>query len=108
METKKVAIIGGGAAGFFAANDGDDGRIFQSIQAPSSTHPGISYPVRANPSLRYIYEIMISNLHTMVPKWRPYPSSEATGTIILHDTLVQIQFKVFQLPRNDGRRQDMV
>ena len=24
----------------------------QSIQAPSSTHPGISYPVRANPSLR--------------------------------------------------------
>ena len=27
----------------------------QSIQAPSSTHPGISYPVRANPSLRYIY-----------------------------------------------------
>ena len=27
----------------------------QSIQAPSSMHPGISYPVRANPSLRYIY-----------------------------------------------------
>merc|ERR1711966_339286 len=27
----------------------------QSIQAPSSTHPGISYPVRANPSVRYIY-----------------------------------------------------
>ena len=26
--------------------------FFQSIQAPSSTHPGISYPVRANPSLR--------------------------------------------------------
>ena len=26
----------------------------QSIQAPSSTHPGISYPVKANPSLRYI------------------------------------------------------
>ena len=25
----------------------------QSIQAPSSMHPGISYPVRANPSLRY-------------------------------------------------------
>ena len=25
----------------------------QSIQAPSSTHPGISYPVEANPSLRY-------------------------------------------------------
>ena len=25
----------------------------QGIQAPSSTHPWISYPVRANPSLRY-------------------------------------------------------
>ena len=33
---------------------GDGGRFFQSIQAPSSTHPGISYPVRANPSLRCI------------------------------------------------------
>ena len=29
--------------------------IFQSIQAPSSTHPGTTDPVRANPSLRYIY-----------------------------------------------------
>ena len=28
--------------------------FLQSIQAPSSTHPGISYPVRANPSLQYI------------------------------------------------------
>ena len=26
----------------------------QSIQAPSSTHPGISYPVRANHSLRFL------------------------------------------------------
>ena len=25
----------------------------QSIQAPSSTHPGTTYPVRAHPSLRY-------------------------------------------------------
>ena len=25
----------------------------QSIQAPASTHPAISYPVRANPSLRW-------------------------------------------------------
>ena len=28
--------------------------FLQSIQAPSSTHPGISYPVRANPSLRLV------------------------------------------------------
>ena len=33
----------------------------QSIQAPSSTHPGISYPVRANPSLRH------TNIHD---KWQ--------------------------------------
>ena len=26
----------------------------QSIQVPSSTHPGTTYPVRANPSLRFV------------------------------------------------------
>ena len=36
--------VGDGGGG-----DGGGGRISQSIQAPSSMHPGISYPVRANP-----------------------------------------------------------
>ena len=32
--------------------DGGDGRISGWVQAPSPSHPGIKYPVRANPSLR--------------------------------------------------------
>ena len=40
---------------------GDDGggKFSQSIQAPSSTHPGTAYP-RANPSLRHIYIYILS------------------------------------------------
>ena len=45
--------------------DGDEKKS-QSIQAPSSTHPGISYPVRANPSLRlYIIYMCIYIIYAL-------------------------------------------
>ena len=49
----------------------------QSIQAPSSTHPGISYPVRANPSLRLSQVTMTSE----IPKEKPRKNDDNLNEI---------------------------
>ena len=43
--------------------------FIQSIQAPPSTHPGTSYPVRANPSLRlcrFLGDLLVKNGYMLI------------------------------------------
>ena len=73
----------------------------QSIQATSSTHPGTTNPVRANPSLRYIY-IYISLYIYIDAVWNciavNFPSAKLPRHIFSCHSCLRGRFQIFLLP----------
>ena len=74
----------------------------QSIQAPSCMHPGISYPVRANPSLRFdrgllfyfgfnFFNYFVRQLSDLGPNW----SGKDPDELIMDDKYSQTPYGDF-------------
>ena len=55
--------------------------LSQSIQVPSSTHPGTTYPVRANPSLRlFCIGFVLGDVGAALVRNSPKRSKNTFGT----------------------------